>query len=300
MAFDQKWKISVILNARGIAIPGQSDYIDSNIFPPVSLYKSTFRINKMDCPSEENLIRLQLGAVPGVENLEFKLEKRSLVVHHYSEVQAIINALHILNLDSSLLSTEKVSDITFESHESQKRLLWTVLAINLAFFLIEMSTGLFSQSMGLVADSLDMLADAFVYGISLMAVGGSLSKKKSIARIAGYFQISLALIGFIEIIRRFLGAVEMPDFKTMIIVSILALLANSFCLYILQKSKSKNEAHIRASMIFTSNDVIINIGVIAAAISVYAFNSKIPDLVIGAIVFILVIQGAIRILQLGK
>ena len=42
--------------------------------------------------------------------------------------------------------------------------------------------------MGLVADSLDMLADSFVR-ISLFAVGGTVIKKKRIARIAGYFQL---------------------------------------------------------------------------------------------------------------
>ena len=86
----------------------------------------------------------------------------------------------------------------------------------------------------------------------------------------------------------------------MIIVSILALIANGICLYILQKSKSKNEAHMKASMIFTSNDVIINLGVIIAGFLVHLLNSNKPDLIIGTIVFILVIQGAFRILKLGR
>jgi len=85
----------------------------------------------------------------------------------------------------------------------------------------------------------------------------------------------------------------------MIIVSILALIANTICLYLLQNSKSK-EAHMKASMIFTSNDVIINLGVILAGLLVNWLNSNKPDLIIGTIVFILVIQGAFRILKLGK
>ena len=154
--------------------------------------------------------------------------------------------------------------------------------------------------MGLVADSLDMLADSFVYGISLLAVGGSVIKKKKIARLAGYFQVTLAFIGFIEVIRRFIGAEQVPDFRTMIIISILALIANGACLYLLQKSKSKEEAHMKASTIFTSNDVIINLGVITAGVLVLWLDSNKPDLIIGTIVFILVVQGAIRILKLGK
>ena len=50
----------------------------------------------------------------------------------------------------------------------------------------------------------------------------------------------------------------------------------------------------------TSNDIIINFGVIAAALLVMATQSMIPDLVIGAIVFLIVVRGAVRILELGK
>ncbi|MDX5479370.1 MAG: cation transporter, partial [Cyclobacteriaceae bacterium] len=173
------------------------------------------------------------------------------------------------------------------------------LAINFAFFLIEMITGLISKSMGLVADSLDMLADSIVYALALYAVGGTIAKKKNIAAFAGYFQILLAVLGFAEVIRRFLGVEKMPDFSMMIIISILALIANVICLYLLQKGKSK-EAHMQASMIFTSNDIIINGGVILAGILVLWTGSSYPDLIIGGIVFLIVARGAYRILQLSK
>ena len=162
-----------------------------------------------------------------------------------------------------------------------------------------MTTGLISKSMGLVADSLDMLADSLVYGISLFAVGGTLTRKKKVAKLAGYFQMTLAIIGFLEVVRRFIANEELPDFSTMIVVSILALLANVTCLYLLQKSKSK-EAHMQASMIFTSNDIIINSGVILAGFLVNWINSSLPDLIVGAVVFVIVIRGAIQILKLGK
>ena len=85
----------------------------------------------------------------------------------------------------------------------------------------------------------------------------------------------------------------------MIIISLLALAGNAICLYLLQKSKSQ-EAHMQASMIFTSNDVIVNLGVIVAGVIVYLTASKLPDLTVGTIVFILVGRGAYRILQLSK
>ncbi len=163
-----------------------------------------------------------------------------------------------------------------------------------------MSYGLVSKSMGLIADSLDMLADSFVYAISLVAVGKSLIYKKSVAKIAGYFQIVLSLIGLGEVIRRIIYPVEFPNYLTMIIISIFALIGNGICLFLLQKSRDKEEAHMKASLIFTSNDVVINLGVILAGILVYWLNSNMPDLIIGTIVFFIVSKGAFRILSLSK
>ena len=249
--------------------------------------------------SEENLIKMKLSDIDGIKQLDFNLEERILTLYHNSNVNEIGNALNELKLNESLISSEDTDTIITESTRSQSKLLWTVLIINFAFFIIEMSTGLISKSMGLVADSLDMLADSFVYGLSLIAVGGTVLKKKRIAKYAGYFQITLAIIGIVEVIRRFLGYEALPVFSTMIIVSVFALIANGICLYLLQKSKSQ-EAHMRASMIFTSNDIIINLGVITAGVLVNWLHSGIPDLIIGIIVFGLVIQGAFRILKLSK
>jgi len=264
------------------------------------MQKTLFTIQKMDCPSEENLIRMKLDGISEIKNLDFDIANRKLTVFHDGQADLIEKSIMELNLSGKKISTEHTDEKDFEENNNQKNLLWIVLAINFAFFIIEMTTGIISKSMGLVADSLDMLADSLVYGISLFAVGGTLIKKKRIAKLAGYFQITLAVIGFVEVLRRFFGAEKLPDFSTMIIVSIFALIANGICLYILQKSKSKEEAHMKASMIFTSNDVVINLGVITAGVLVNWLNSNKPDLIVETIVFILVVQGAFRILKLSK
>lgn len=262
--------------------------------------KTLFEITQMDCPSEENLIRMKLEGISGIANLDFDIPNRKLTVFHTGESDQIEASIIDLNLGGKKISTEQTDQTNFKEEGDQKKILWTVLGINFAFFIIEMTTGLISKSMGLVADSLDMLADSFVYGISLLAVGSTIVRKKRIAAIAGYFQITLAVIGFVEVLRRFFSAERLPDFSTMIIVSIFALIANGICLYILQKSKNKEEAHMKASMIFTSNDVIINLGVIVAGLMVNWLDSSKPDLIIGTVVFLLVIQGAFRILKLSK
>lgn len=264
------------------------------------MQKSIFEIPKMDCPSEENLIRMKLDEISGIAGLDFDIPNRKLSVFHEGPIDIIEKSIRELNLGGRKLASEHTNQIPAAEQSNQKNVLWAVLIINFSFFLIEIVTGLISTSMGLVADSLDMLADSFVYGISLLAVGGSLIRKKRIAKLAGYFQLTLAVIGFVEVLRRFFGVEKLPDFSTMIVISVFALIANAICLYLLQKSKSKEEAHMKASMIFTSNDVIINIGVIVAGLLVNWLSSNKPDLIIGTIVFILVLQGAFRILKLAK
>jgi Co/Zn/Cd efflux system component len=264
------------------------------------MQKTIFEITKMDCPSEENLIRMKLDGISSIASLDFDIPKRKLTVFHNGETARIEKSIVELKLGGKKISSEQTNQTDFKENTNQKKLLWSVLAINFAFFIIEMTTGIFSKSMGLIADSLDMLADSFVYGISLFAVGGTLIRKKRIAKLAGYFQIFLAILGFLEVLRRFFGSEELPNFSTMIIVSIFALIANGICIYLLQKSKDKNDPHMKASMIFTSNDVIINLGVLTAGFLVNWLNSNKPDLIIGTIVFILVIQGAFRILKLSK
>lgn len=243
------------------------------------------------------MIRMKLDGL-SLAKLDFDIPNRKLYVYHEGDPSPITEALNELNFGSSLTNSEESLDILQGAdHAKEKKLLWTVLLINLGFFVIEMITGFLARSMGLVADSLDMLADAIVYGLSLYAVGHIATKKKRVAKISGYFQMALAAFGFAEVIRRFLGFENVPKFQTMIVISLLALIGNAVCLFLLQKSKSE-EAHMKASMIFTSNDVIVNAGVIVAGVLVYFTNSKYPDLLVGSIVFFLVAKGAVRILKL--
>ena len=160
----------------------------------MEIQKTTFNISKMDCPSEENLIRLKLEGLSNIKSLRFDITNRKLEVYHIDSYQPILSALDSLKLDTEFI--DHVSAESFEPTDQQDRkLLWVVLSINFFFFVLEMLTGILSHSMGLVADSLDMFADSIVYGLALFAVGGSILLKKKIAKIGGYFQTTLAVFG---------------------------------------------------------------------------------------------------------
>lgn len=263
------------------------------------IQRTTFRISQMDCSSEEQLIRMKLGGIEGIKHLSFNIDKRELQVDHTLSPEIIRDHLHSLNLGESILKNEEVEESSTKEEPDEKQFLVAVLVINASLFVVEMISGIVARSMGLIADSLDMLADSFVYLLALSVVGGAIAQKKKIATISGIFQLVLAILGLLEVIRRFTGSETVPAFSSMITISILALLGNIASLIILKKSRNQ-EAHMKASMIFTSNDVIANLGVILAGVLVYFSESRIPDLAIGGIVFLLVARGAFRILQLGK
>lgn len=182
--------------------------------------------------------------------------------------------------------------------QSQRQVLYWLLGINATMFVIEMGIGLFADSTALIADSLDMLADAVVYGVALYAIGKSLLHKANAARISGYFQMALGLLIIIDIVRRSIYGSE-PVSGLMMSMGAVALVANVICLVIIRKQKN-DEVHMRASWIFSANDVIANLGVIFAGVLVFWLDSRWPDLIIGVIVSCVVLRGAKVILKDAK
>jgi Co/Zn/Cd efflux system component len=175
-----------------------------------------------------------------------------------------------------------------------KTLRW-LLAINAAMFVVEIVAGWLAQSTGLIADSLDMFADATVYGLALYAVGHA-GRQLHAARLSGWLQLLLALGVLGEVLRRWLTG-SAPEPLPMMGIALLALAANVACMVLLAKHR-EGGAHMRASWIFSTNDVLANLGVILAGALVAWSGSNVPDLVIGTLIGLLVLNGARRILGL--
>ena len=103
--------------------------------------KTIFRIGKMDCPSEENLIRLKLGDLKSIQQLDFDLEQRQLTVYHDGGISEIEARISSLNLDSTLEASSEVAGVSTKARADQRRVLMAVLVINFVFFRIEIVTG---------------------------------------------------------------------------------------------------------------------------------------------------------------
>jgi len=185
-----------------------------------------------------------------------------------------------------------------QTDKLEKKTLIVLLVINAVMFLTELVLGWLAQSTGLIADSLDMFADAAVYAISLYAVGKGVLYQAKSAQISGFLQVLLGLGVLFEVLRRLVFGSE-PRSTLIMIVGVIALLANIICLVLISKHK-EGGVHMRASWIFSTNDVIANLGVIVSGVLVATIGSRFPDLIVGTIISLIVIRGGIKILKDAK
>lgn len=261
--------------------------------------RTLLAVPKMDCPSEERMIRMALDDLPGIVELQFDLGRRKLTVLHTGDPGPLVARLEPLGFGARLESTvaaEPGELPALQGRKSEAGVLRVLLGINAVMFVLELVAGWSAESSGLIADSLDMLADAVVYGLALYAVGKAANLKVRAAHVSGLFQGILAVGVVVDVVRRFATG-SAPEPPTMISVSTLALLANVSCLFLLAKHRD-GEAHMRASWIFSTNDVLANLGVMAAGALVAWTGSHLPDLIVGTAVAALVLVGAFRIFRL--
>ncbi len=188
-------------------------------------------------------------------------------------------------------------NVEIKNREESRVLIW-LLAINALMFLVEITFGILSESSALIADSLDMLADATVYGIGLYAVGKSVQTKIHAAHTSGIFQIILGLSVMVDALRRLIFGSE-PQSMLMMVVGFAALIANVICLMLISKHR-EGEVHMRASWIFSKNDVIANVGIILGGVLVYLLDTRYPDIIIGMLISLIVVRGGIHIIRDSK
>lgn len=280
----------------------------ANIAPPETgaiaktdgpLMRSVFRIPGMDCPTEEQMLRLRLAGAP-IASLEFDLPGRTLVIHHTGDAAELLQRMTPLGYGAELEESGPVqadeSPVVPADDAAQVRVLRVLLAINATMFVVEMIAGWWAGSAGLISDAADMFADAAVYGASLYAVGRSAKHKLSAAKLAGLLQLALALSAITETGRRVVAG-SLPEESAMIGISLLALLANVACLTLISRHRTGG-VHMRASYIFSANDVLANAGVIVAGVLVAWTASPLPDWIIGFVIGTMVLVAAIRILRL--
>lgn len=179
-------------------------------------------------------------------------------------------------------------------NEAERRTLRWVLIINLSQVVLAGTVGIIADSAGLLGAALDNLGDAAVYAVSLYTVGRTAVAKARAAQLSGVL-LTVAGLGLLgEVVRRFVGGSE-PIGLAMIFTAIVNAATNLLNLRLLRSHRERG-VHLKASWIFTTNDMFANLGIVLSGLAVMILGSPVPDLVIGVIVVGIVLHGAWEIL----
>jgi Co/Zn/Cd efflux system component len=171
-----------------------------------------------------------------------------------------------------------------------KRVLWAVIAINAAMFLVEMSAGRLAGSLALQADALDFLGDALTYGLSLAIIGMSLKVRSMAALLKGVSLLLMGLWVFGSTVYQ-VFVLGMPSAQIMGVIGLLALAANLASVVLLMRYKD-GDANVRSVWLCSRNDAIGNVAVMAASLAVWFTASAWPDLVVALLMAGLFLRSA--------
>jgi Co/Zn/Cd efflux system component len=188
--------------------------------------------------------------------------------------------------------------LNFDPHggnSAYRHILWIVLAINGAMFLVEIGAGLAAGSVSLQADALDFLGDAANYAISLMVVGLAL-RYRATAALAKSATMGAFGIWVIAMVVWHAIHGTLPSAVTMGVVGFAALAANGASFTLLWTYR-KGDANMRSAWICTRNDVLGNLAVLLAALGVFGTGTGWPDIIVAAIMAALALQGATVVIR---
>lgn len=175
-----------------------------------------------------------------------------------------------------------------------KRVLWVVIFINAAMFVVEMSAGKLAGSQALQADALDFLGDALTYGLSLAVIGMSLKVRSTAALLKGLSLMAMGLWVFGSTVYQFF-VLGMPSAEIMGLVGLLALAANLASVLLLMRYKD-GDANVRSVWLCSRNDAIGNVAVMIASVAVWLTATAWPDLVVAIFMAGLFLRSAQLIL----
>lgn len=181
------------------------------------------------------------------------------------------------------------------AHGTKRKILWTVLVLNLIMFFVEGITGWMAQSNALMADALDMLGDAVVYGFSLFVIqlDPIWRTRSGILKATIMSVFAFSILGS-AIYRVYHHVVPIPS--AMGIVGSIALAVNLLCAYLLLRFR-KDDINMRSAWLCSRNDVLANLGVLAAAGGVAWTGSHWPDLAVGVIISVMILQSSFGIFK---
>lgn len=177
----------------------------------------------------------------------------------------------------------------------QRKVLSTVLVLNVVLVIGLVTAGLAADSSGLIANALDNASDVAVYAITLVAIGRSSRWKKASASVSGVMLLVFGIGVLVDTGRRIATGSE-PVGPVMIGMAIVAAVINAACVRLLRPWRD-GDVNLRAAETYSVNDFAANAGVLVAGALVAWTGGRWPDLVIGVAVAVIAGHGGIQILR---
>lgn len=180
----------------------------------------------------------------------------------------------------------------------QRATLRSVLVINAVMFLVIAAAAFYGDSTALLADSLDNLGDALTYGLSLYAVARGAATKARVALFKGGLILLAALGVAAQIVERLL-APGVPVFEVMGAFSLLGLVANGVCFWLLTRHRDE-DVNMSSVWECSRNDIAANVSVFLAAGGVALTGAAWPDLLVAAGLTLLLLRSSLRVLAAAR
>jgi cation diffusion facilitator family transporter len=185
---------------------------------------------------------------------------------------------------------------TFDgSSAAYRRILWVIVAMNAAIFVVEIVAGQLAGSVALQADALDFLGDTATYAITLLVIGKALQVRASAALFKG---VTLAVMGLYVLAtavwRTFVQGA--PEAVTMGAVGLAALAVNLTAALLLLRFRD-GDANVRSVWQCSRNDALGNLAVLAAAGVVAMTGTKWADIAVAGVMALLFTNSALKIIR---
>jgi len=179
-------------------------------------------------------------------------------------------------------------------HDEQRKTLKIVLMLNAVMFFIVFYAGWHAKSSALLSESLDYLGDSLTYVLSFAVINMGMKMKARVAIFKGLLILFAGLVVAWQIVDKLLNP-AVPLFEVMGIFSILGLIVNGLCLYLLTKHKDED---INMSSVWecSRNDIAAGLSVFVAAFGVWLTGSMWPDLIVAFALMILFFRSATGVL----
>jgi Co/Zn/Cd efflux system component len=161
--------------------------------------------------------------------------------------------------------------------------------------LVIVVAAVYGSSTALLADSLDNLGDALTYGLSLYAVSRDATTKAKVALFKGGLIFLAACAVAAQIAYKFFVP-SVPIFEVMGAFSLLGLIANSLCLYLLWRHRHE-DVNMSSVWECSRNDIASNLSVFVAAGAVWLTGSGWPDILVALGLVWLLIRSSIRVVS---